>query len=162
VYIDGEFDILHIGHVQALFEARRRGDFLFVGVHDDKTASKRGPHHPIMSLHERALSLLSLSCVDDVILGAPPRISADLLRTMNISTVVRSPDDPAGEPVPERYGKAVELGLLHELHDTHPISLDAIVRRIIDNRSRFEARNAKREKKELNYMQNEKKYLPEL
>ena len=37
-----------------------------------------------------------------------------------------------------------------------------IVSRIIDNRARYEARNAKREKKELNYIHNEKRFVEEL
>ena len=40
--------------------------------------------------------------------------------------------------------------------------MDAIVERIIANRARFEARNAKREKKELHYMQNQKQFVREL
>lgn len=40
VYIDGAFDILHAGHVGALFAARRKGDFLLVGLHDDATVNR--------------------------------------------------------------------------------------------------------------------------
>ena len=36
------------------------------------------------------------------------------------------------------------------------------MQRIIENRTRYEARNAKREKKELNYMQNQKTFVAEL
>ena len=180
MYTDGAFDILHAGHVGALFAARRKGDFLLVGLHDDATVSKAcGQNHPIMSLHERAMSLLSLGCVDDVILGAPYRVSSDLICTMNISTVVRSPDDPAainaisstntnagGAPLsmlsPDRWAKAKELGLFQECEINHPMTLGAIVQRVIESRARYEARNAKREKKELNYMQNQKTYIAEI
>lgn len=89
VYIDGSFDLLHAGHVQALYEARSLGDFLLVGLHDDASVNAaHGQNHPICSLHERALCVLALGCVDEVILGAPPVVSADLLRSMNISVVV--------------------------------------------------------------------------
>ena len=40
IYIDGAFDILHAGHIGALFAARRKGDFLMVGLHDDATVNK--------------------------------------------------------------------------------------------------------------------------
>ena len=72
VYVDGGFDLLHAGHVAALFAARKHGDFLLVGLHDDSLVNAaRGQNQPICSLHERALCLLALSCVDEVILGAP-------------------------------------------------------------------------------------------
>ena len=90
VYVDGVFDLLHAGHVSSLYAARNRGDYLIVGLHSDASANgRRGQNQPIMSLHERALCTLALGCVDEVILGAPTMISADLLRTMNISLVVR-------------------------------------------------------------------------
>jgi len=180
VYVDGAFDILHAGHIGALLAARRKGDFLLVGLHDDATVNQaRGQNHPIMSLHERALSLLSMGCVDDVILGAPYKVSSDLICTMNIAVVVLSPDDPklvvnpggtntkagappASPPVADRFAKAKELGVFQESEFSHPLTLDSIVQRIIENRTRYEARNAKREKKELNYMQNQKTFVAEL
>ena len=40
IYIDGDFDILHIGHIQALKAAKSLGNFVYVGVHDDDTVRK--------------------------------------------------------------------------------------------------------------------------
>ena len=63
-------------------------------------------------------------------------------------------------PVPLQ---AEQLALLHRLETQprHPLQLSDIVARIIDNRTRYEARNAKREKKELKYVQ-EKAFVEEL
>ena len=44
----------------------------------------------------------------------------------------------------------------------HPLRLEEIVRRIVDNRAKYEQRNATREKKELNYVLHEKAYVEEL
>lgn len=42
-----------------------------MGIHsDDDVSERRGPHQPIMSLHERSLSVLSCKYVDEVIIGA--------------------------------------------------------------------------------------------
>ena len=91
VYIDGDFDLFHNGHVRALKEAKKRGDFLYVGIHDDEIVNKlKGHNNPILSLHERVLMVLGSKYVDDVLIGAPYQISEDLLKTFNISLVVQS------------------------------------------------------------------------
>jgi len=90
VYIDGAFDVFHPGHVKTLAAAKARGDFLLVGVHtDEDVQERRGPHLPIMNLHERALSVLACKYVDEVIIGSPMVITEDLVKTFNISAVVR-------------------------------------------------------------------------
>ena len=198
VYVDGAFDLLHAGHVAALYAARNLGDFLIVGLHDDATVNAAsGRNLPICSLHERALCALALGCVDEVILGAPLVVTADLIRSMNIHTVVSGegldgdgcddtePASPAAEqrhPPPEaaaegrrpsdheagsagsadRYAVPREMGILRRSERRHPLRLPQIVARIIDNRARFEARNLKREKRELNYMLTQKTYIEEL
>lgn len=51
--------------------AKQAGDFLLVGIHtDEDVTERRGPHLPIMGLHERALSVLSCRYVDEVVIGA--------------------------------------------------------------------------------------------
>lgn len=39
MYIDGSYDMLHIGHIETLKKARELGDYLIVGLHDDETVS---------------------------------------------------------------------------------------------------------------------------
>ncbi len=91
VYIDGDFDMLHNGHVRILKEAKARGDFLYVGIHDDDLVnSLKGHNSPILSLHERVLMVLANSYVDDVLIGAPLGVTEDMLKTFNISLVIQS------------------------------------------------------------------------
>jgi len=40
VYIDGSYDMLHIGHIETLRKASELGDYLIVGLHDDETVSE--------------------------------------------------------------------------------------------------------------------------
>lgn len=69
VFTNGCFDILHAGHVDYLQKARRQGDFLVLGLNDDKSIrSIKGPKRPINTEQQRARVLAALGCVDAVVL----------------------------------------------------------------------------------------------
>ena len=69
VFTNGCFDILHLGHVRYLREAKKLGDVLIVGVNSDKSvAALKGPSRPYVSEMERAEILASLEFVDYVII----------------------------------------------------------------------------------------------
>jgi ethanolamine-phosphate cytidylyltransferase len=90
VYVCGGWDLFNAGHIAALQEARKLGDFLLVGIHDDALINRmRGKGLPILNLYERALSLLSCKYVDEIIIGAPWYISEDMITTMNIAVVAK-------------------------------------------------------------------------
>jgi D-beta-D-heptose 7-phosphate kinase/D-beta-D-heptose 1-phosphate adenosyltransferase len=68
VFTNGCFDILHIGHITLLEEARRKGDRLIVALNSDASVRQiKGPLRPIVGEHERARILAALSAVDAVI-----------------------------------------------------------------------------------------------
>ena len=67
VFTNGVFDLLHLGHVTYLQEARRQGDLLVVGLNSDASVRRiKGPLKPLLPLTERAEMLMALSCVDYV------------------------------------------------------------------------------------------------
>lgn len=67
VTTNGCFDILHIGHVRYLAEAKNLGDVLFVGVNGDASPYfKTKPGRPIIAEQERAEMLDALKPVDYV------------------------------------------------------------------------------------------------
>jgi len=69
VFTNGCFDLLHIGHVRYLEEAKTLGDVLVVGVNSDTSVRKlKGPKRPILPEEERAEILSGLGCVDYVTL----------------------------------------------------------------------------------------------
>lgn len=67
VLVGGFFDILHIGHIKFLENAKKLGDFLFLLLEEDK-ASTKGENRPINSQRHRAIILASLLSVDFVVL----------------------------------------------------------------------------------------------
>lgn len=69
VVAGGCFDILHIGHVNFLTEAKKQGDALFVLLESDANIKKqKGQDRPIYTQKDRAAMLAALSMVDYVVL----------------------------------------------------------------------------------------------
>ncbi len=67
VFTNGCFDLLHLGHVRYLQEARALGSFLVLGLNsDESTLILKGPGRPLVPEAERAEILASLACIDYV------------------------------------------------------------------------------------------------
>lgn len=66
---NGCFDILHVGHVKYLNEAKKCGDVLIVGLNSDTSVKMlKGETRPINPQNDRAEVLAALSCVDYVVI----------------------------------------------------------------------------------------------
>ena len=73
IFTNGCFDLLHIGHVRYLEEAKSLGDILVVGVNSDASVrGLKGPNRPILPEEERAEILSGLACVDYVTIFDEP------------------------------------------------------------------------------------------
>jgi rfaE bifunctional protein nucleotidyltransferase chain/domain len=67
VFTNGVFDLLHVGHVRYLAEARALGDALVVAINSDRTVRElKGDRRPIVNEDERAEILAALRQVDYV------------------------------------------------------------------------------------------------
>jgi rfaE bifunctional protein nucleotidyltransferase chain/domain len=68
VLTNGIFDLLHVGHVRYLQQARALGDVLVVGLNSDASTRRlKGPQRPLVPEQERAEVLAALACVDAVV-----------------------------------------------------------------------------------------------
>jgi rfaE bifunctional protein nucleotidyltransferase chain/domain len=68
-FTNGCFDILHVGHVRYLREARRLGDLLILGLNSDTSVRAiKGEKRPLVPEAERAEVVASLTAVDFVTL----------------------------------------------------------------------------------------------
>jgi len=68
VFTNGCFDILHVGHVKYLEEAKSYGDILILGLNSDVSVRRlKGPTRPVNSENDRAYILASLEAVDYVV-----------------------------------------------------------------------------------------------
>ncbi|HET9525926.1 MAG TPA: D-glycero-beta-D-manno-heptose 1-phosphate adenylyltransferase [Pyrinomonadaceae bacterium] len=68
VFTNGVFDLLHVGHVRYLAEARTLGDALVVAINSDRTVGElKGPNRPVFDQNERAEILAALRQVNYVV-----------------------------------------------------------------------------------------------
>jgi len=69
VFTNGCFDILHLGHIDYLSNAKNLGDKLLIGLNTDESVKNiKGIHRPVTDQNARAMLLASLTFVDGVIL----------------------------------------------------------------------------------------------
>ncbi len=68
VFTNGCFDLMHVGHVTYLEQAKGLGDILVIGVNTDESVQRlKGKKRPIIPLQERMRMLAGLQCVDYVV-----------------------------------------------------------------------------------------------
>ena len=69
VFTNGCFDLLHVGHIRYLQEARQQGDLLVVALNTDASVQRlKGPTRPVQHELDRAEIMAALECVNYVTL----------------------------------------------------------------------------------------------
>ena len=106
VFTSGCFDLLHVGHVRSLEQARSLGDRLVVGVNADATVEAlKGAGRPLVPARQRAELLAALACVDWVVIfgeSTPRRVLGELAPDVYAKggdwplSVLRAQDLPEG------------------------------------------------------------------
>jgi len=92
VFTNGCFDLLHLGHVRYLQEARSLGDFLILGLNSDESTRRlKGQGRPLVPEMERAEILAALTCIDYVTIFSEPTANA-LVRLLQPTVYVKGGD----------------------------------------------------------------------
>jgi rfaE bifunctional protein nucleotidyltransferase chain/domain len=101
VLTNGVFDLLHVGHIRCLEDARSRGDLLVVAINSDKSAEAlKGKGHPVVPAAERMEVLAGLSFVDYVTVFDEP--TADALLQQLRPTLYAKGADYTLKTLPEK------------------------------------------------------------
>ena len=114
VFTNGVFDLLHVGHVRYLAQARALGDALLVAINSDrKVRELKGPDRPIFDQAERAEILAALRYVDYVTIFddvSPRSLIAKLLPDVLVKGGDYQLDEIHGrEEVEASGGKVISL-----------------------------------------------------
>jgi len=132
VWTNGCFDLLHVGHVRYLNQARALGDILVVGVNSDRSIHEiKGPERPIIPEAERVEILAALECVDYVIVfddATPQRIIDALVPDVLVKGADWHPEKIVGRETVERAG-----GVICNLPLVEGTSTTEIIRKILQN-----------------------------
>ncbi len=93
VFTNGCFDLLHLGHIRSLEEARSLGDRLLVAVNSDTSVRRldKGSERPFIPQRQRAEVIAALECVDYVVIfGASTPLS--LIKTLRPDVLAKGGD----------------------------------------------------------------------
>jgi D-beta-D-heptose 7-phosphate kinase/D-beta-D-heptose 1-phosphate adenosyltransferase len=111
VFTNGVFDLLHVGHLRYLQQARALGDALIVGVNSDRSVrANKGAGRPITPEAERAEILGALACVDGVVVfdeDTPHEVIAALQPDILVKGADWAADAIVGRDVVEARGGRV-------------------------------------------------------
>ncbi len=109
VFTNGCFDLLHMGHISLLNEARAQGDKLIVGINsDDSVRRVKGIGRPIQTQEERAMMLAALDIVDLVVIfdGDDPR---SLIEYVQPHVLVKGSDYEREEIIGREFAKRTHI-----------------------------------------------------
>jgi D-beta-D-heptose 7-phosphate kinase/D-beta-D-heptose 1-phosphate adenosyltransferase len=113
VFTNGCFDILHVGHVRYLEQAKSLGDVLVVGINSDRSVrGLKGPRRPILPVEERGEILSGLGCTDYITVFEEPT-PFDLISLLQPDVLVKggdwTPEQVVGREVVEGSGGRVVI-----------------------------------------------------
>jgi rfaE bifunctional protein nucleotidyltransferase chain/domain len=101
VLANGAFDLLHVGHVRYLADAKALGDILIVAVNSDSSVRElKGPGRPLIPQEERVELLSHLHCVDWIVVFDERTVS-EVLRAVRPHVHAKGTDYSV-DTVPER------------------------------------------------------------
>lgn len=131
VFTNGVFDILHLGHLIYLEEAKELGDILVVGVNSDSSVKvNKGDRRPINSEKNRAFVLLGTKFVDYTVIfdEKTPEILLDLLKpNIHVKGGDYRKEELPETAIVERNGGKVKI-----LSFIDNISTTSIINKIVD------------------------------
>jgi D-beta-D-heptose 7-phosphate kinase/D-beta-D-heptose 1-phosphate adenosyltransferase len=93
VFVNGTFDLLHVGHLELLNFAKSYGDYLIVAIDDDnRVKEKKGFDRPIHNQNERMFFLNMLKPVNQVEIFSSDKELEELIKGFNPDIMVVGSD----------------------------------------------------------------------
>jgi D-beta-D-heptose 7-phosphate kinase/D-beta-D-heptose 1-phosphate adenosyltransferase len=124
VWVNGTFDIVHLGHIQLLKRAADLGDFLIVGVDGDKRVTElKGEERPINNIVSRIIVLEAIKYVDRVVIFDSDEQLETHLKTMRPAIMVIGEEYRGKRIIGSEYvGEIVYFPKMEGFSSTHIIN----------------------------------------
>ena len=131
-FCNGCFDVLHIGHIKFLEEAKKQGDVLIVGLNSDSSVKEnKSPKRPINTEENRANILASLEMVDYVVIFSE-KTPINLIETIKPDVFVNGAEygeNCVEAPIVKKYG-----GKIHLVKNYFGLSTTELINKISDTK----------------------------
>ena len=132
--MDGAYDVMHYGHVNAFRQGRALGSYLIVGVNDSDSITRCKGSAPLMSDDERTAAVEACRFVDEIVRDVPYVMTeaylAYIIETYEIDLVVHG-DDPCIVDGRDVYATAKARGMYREIARTEGVSTTDIIGRLL-------------------------------
>jgi len=110
IFVNGCFDVLHLGHIKLFEYAKSLGDYLIVAIDSDKRVSEmKGPERPIFSQSDRSQTLEAIRYIDVVHIFDSKEDLENLLKSIAPDIMIVGSDWKGKEVVGEQYAKTVRF-----------------------------------------------------
>lgn len=130
VYMDGVFDLFHVGHLSAIRHCAARGDRVMIGVTGDEDAAgyKR---RPIIPQDERCAIVAALAEVDEIICPCPLIVTEEFMAEHEIDLVVHGfVDDSDAESQADFFAYPMQTGRFERIPYYAGTSTTSIMQKI--------------------------------
>ena len=108
IFVNGSFDVLHLGHLRLLNYARSLGDHLCVAIDTDRRITElKGESRPINNLYERKTFLANLKCVDEVLVFDSDMDLIHIMEAYKPDIIVKGSDHRETSQLSKKYCKEV-------------------------------------------------------
>ncbi len=128
-YVNGVFDMQHVGHIRMFLNAKQHGNILLAGVHNDQ-AVESYKRKPIMTHEERCQAVRDCRYVNRTIPDAPLTIDEDFIKAWNIHVVVCS-SEYYNDPNDLWYAVPRRMGILRMAPYSSDISSSDLIKRCV-------------------------------
>ena len=129
IYVNGVFDLFHIGHLDFFKNAKKRGTDLIVGIHSDADVESY-KRKPIMTMVERVEAVSGCKYVDRIIDNAPLIATSDFIQKYNIHNVVISAEYES--PTDHYYTDPRKMNILVPIPRSDKMSTTDLMKRICE------------------------------
>ena len=110
VFVNGTFDVLHLGHLAILNYAKSLGDKLFVAIDsDERVRQLKGPARPIHDAYQRKVMLLNIKAVNEVEIFSSDEELEMWIKQINPSIMVVGSDWRNKTVIGSQYAKRLEF-----------------------------------------------------